>query len=228
MTLAELISDFKNTIGPARENGSEVGNPGLKAWFNDAYMLAISAILDAYPAFFSKKVTTTMFAGQGEYEVPEDAEKITMVSVTYDGTNWHKALPLNRINQATDLVDTRSIDFHQDQPFYYRMGRYVGLLPVPEVTLSNALALWYSYTPAELSEDTDVPEIPRRFQGILKLWVRALYLDHDDQHVAAERMRQRFDASLERLVQQIVPDNTDEPNTVEITDDSQGLYIHEM
>jgi hypothetical protein len=223
MNLANLVVDLKNMIGPAGK-GSEVGDPGLKTWINDAYLMQTAAIIDVMPDYFTKKATTSSISGQQEYSLPSDFEKMVLCKASYDGTNYTRVVPLNNIGQATDLTNTNSQMYHQDQPFYYIYGTNFGILPTFDTTLSGNIQIWYSYTPTELSDDADEPVVPSRFQSILKYWGYANYLDQNDEHTAAERMRQRFEASLERLVQQLSDRQPDMPKTVEVYDNGSFYY----
>jgi hypothetical protein len=223
MTKAQLIMDFKNMIGPAGK-GSEVDNPGLVVWLNDAIDVANSAILDVIPDYFTNLVTSSALEGQSEYKLPDDFEKAVLVSVTYDGTNWVKALPLNNIGQALDLYQSGVVNFNQTQPYYYLIKNIIGFQPGFEKTIANAIKLWYAYSPKELVEDSDEPDLPRRIQAILKYWMYANYLDQNDEHASAEKMRQRFDFNLEKMVNQLVDQQVDQPKSVEVDVDDQGLY----
>lgn len=223
---ANLIIDFKNMIGPAGK-GSEVDNIGITSWLNEAKDRVVSAIQDVLPDYFNKKVTTSSIAGQNEYALPSDCEKITMVSVSYDGTTYVRALPLNNIGQAVDVQQNASIIFTVDSPFYYISGNLIGFQPSFSSTLDNNIKLWYSYNPIDIAEDTDQPDIPKKFHSILKYWGYGNYLDQNDEHGAAERMRIRFDEMVDRGVQQLADRQVDMPKTVEVSNDIQGLYVND-
>lgn len=226
MTKASLIADMKSMIGPAGK-GSEVGDIGLTYWLNEAYMIIVSKIIETIPDYFNKKVTASSVANQDEYILPTDFEKIVLSSVSYDGVTWVRALPLNNIGQATSITNNNSTDFDQGQPFYYISGQNIGFLPEFTSTISNNIKIWYSYIPTELSLDEDVPAIPLRLQYQLKYLAYANYLDQNDEHAAAERMRQRFDANVETLVSQLADRQADQPRSVEING-GEDLYVSQV
>lgn len=223
MTKAQLILDFKNMVGPAGK-GTEVDNPGLAVWLNDAIDVANASIIEAIPDYFTTLATSSTIAGQNEYLLPDDFEKAVLVSVTYDDVNWVRALPLNNIGQALDLQQTSYVNFNESQPFYYLTKNLIGFQPGFDVTIRDGIKLWYAYSPALLAQDSDEPDLPRRIQSILKYWMYANYLDQNDEHASAEKMRQRFDYNLEKMVNQLVDRQVDQPKTVEIDVDDQGLY----
>lgn len=224
MNKAALVRDLKNMIGPAGK-GSEVSDSDLTVWLNEAKDKVVAEILDTIPDYYNKVVTTTLIANQNEYSLPDDFEKILWVSLSYDGSNWYKVLPLNNVGQATDIQQNVSTNFTQSQPFYYLVNGAIGILPTPDAIIDNGLKISYSYLPDDMSEDSDEPDIPKRFHKYLKYWAYANYLDQNDEHVAAERMRLRFDALITKQVDALSDRVVDRPKTVEIYDDDQGLYL---
>lgn len=226
MTKASLIIDVKNMIGPAGK-GSEVSDTGLTVWFNDAYMLAVASIIETVPDYYTKQVTTDIVSGQSLYDLPDDFETMLLCSVSFDGTNFSRALPLNNLSQNSELVSTQSVEYIQSKPFYYISGLQIGIAPTPDATVVDSLKIWYNYSPAILSEDSDIPELPERLQRVLKYSVYANYLDQNDEHAAAEVMRRRFDIMVDRFVDKMSQQQIDYPRTVEITQDDMGLYLGE-
>jgi len=217
MTKAQLIVDFKNMIGPAGK-GSEVSDSGISVWLNDAYMLVVDKIIDTIPDYFTKKSTSSSVASQGEYTLPTDFEKMVLNKITYDGSTYTRALPLNNVNQATDLTNTNSVDFVTAQPFYYIFKNTIGFLPVFSSSIDSAISIWYSYTPTEMVSDSDEPDLPRRLEQTLKYWAYANYLDQNDEHTAAEVMRRRFDATTDQIIDRLSQQQVQENRGVEITD----------
>lgn len=202
-------------IGP----GVEVGDAGLAVWVNDAYNQMIDRIIDANPDYFVKSSTTTINADQREYELPSDFEKMIMVNAQYSGT-WKRVRPMGNadIRRVPKHADTtESSSFTEAEPEYYIVGDNIGLMPIPDTTADSALKIWYVYTPTELSEDSDEPAIPSRYHHIIKYGAYANYLDQDEEHVAAERMRQRFDSYVNRMVENLSDKQVDTTKSVEIT-----------
>lgn len=218
MTLGTILLDLKNLIGP----GIEVDDTGLKRWLNDAYYQVIGEINNAIPDFFTKTTTASTVAGQQEYSLPSDFEKMVMVNAQYSGT-WRRLLPMSNINYIPVHESTSSNQgFSESNPQYYISGSYYGLMPIPTSSTSSAIKLWYVYTPAELS-DADEPDFPASYHHLLKYGAYALYLDQDDEAARAERIRQRFDGMIQRMVENLATRQVDEPKSVEITS-NHDLY----
>lgn len=215
MNRGALISDLKNMIGP----GVEVQDTGLSTWLNDAYMQMIDEIIKVNPDYFVKSSTTATVNAQQEYDLPTDFEKIVMVNQQIDG-NWKRVLPMGDadIRHVPRHSDTSSSQgFSTADPQYYLIGDNIGIMPIPSETTAGALKIWYTYTPSELSADADLPAIPARYHHILKYGAYANYLDQDEEHVAAEMMRRRFDALVARMVENLQDKQTDEVKSVTIT-----------
>lgn len=223
MQRGTIITDLKNMIGPA----IEVDDSGLARWVNDAYMQMIDEIIKVNPDFFTKAQTANTVANQQEYELPSDFEKALMVNIQIDN-EWKRVLPMPNINFIpTHAKGTSSNqDFSWADPYYYIIGDNIGFMPIPDESGTNNIKLWYVYTPSELDDDTDTPAIPSRYHHIIKYGAYANYLDQDDEYVAAERMRMRFDSLVLRMIENIMDRQVDEPKSVEITQ-NRDLYIDE-
>jgi hypothetical protein len=223
MTKAQLITDLQNMIGP----GIEVDPAGLTTWLNDAYMQMVDAITEVNPDYFTKSATADTVANQQEYDLPSDFERVTMVTVTLAGVTY-RFRPLPNI---TDVPIHGQTDANNGYALpdgrYYIVGDNIGLLPIPDEAGDENLKLWYVYTPAELSADTDEPVIPKKYHHLIKYGAYANYLDQDDEHVAAENMRRRFDARVEQMISVMSQNQVDEPKSVQITN-TDGLYVDEL
>lgn len=224
MNKAQIIADLKNMIGP----GVEIDDTGLLRWVNDAYMQMVDEITKVRAEYFAKSSTTATVADQQEYDLPDDWEKIVLVNVQYDGV-WKRALPMGNADISHIPVHSKddSQGFSTAEPYYYIMGDNLGLMPIPSETVSNALKVWYVYTPTELAEDSDEPAIPAKYHHIIKYGAYANYLDQDDEHVAAERMRLRFDERVRTMVEGMSEQQIDEPRSVTIIQNTD-LYSDEV
>jgi hypothetical protein len=227
MTKAQIITDLKAMIGV----GCEVGDGLLGTWVNDYYMQVVDEIIKVNPDYFVKSSTTSLVANQQEYDLPDDFEKIVMVNMQIDGV-WKRVLPMGNadIRHIAVHTDTTSNQgFSTADPRYYIIGDNVGIMPIPDGTTASALKVWYSYTPDELSSDSSEPAFPSKYHFMIKYGAYANYLDQDDEHVAAERMRQRFDVLVSRMMENIQDKQVDEVRSVEISQNtdmySDDTYI---
>jgi len=102
--------------------------------------------------------TASLVANQQEYTFPTDILKIKRVEITYDGTNWYTAQPMD-INMRANATDTTSIanDFNKTNPYYDAYDNSMFLYPIPDAAVTNGLKIWYEKEADELSAATDEP-----------------------------------------------------------------------
>jgi hypothetical protein len=227
MNRGAIITDLKAMIG----TGCEVSDGLLSTWVNDYYMQIVDEIVKVNPDYFAKSSKTSLIADQQEYDLPDDFEKVVMVNMKIDGV-WKRVLPMGNadIRHISTHSDTTSNQgFSTAEPRYYIIGDNIGIMPIPSETTASALQVWYVYTPTTLSSDSDSPAFPSKYHYIIKYGAYANYLDQDDEHVAAERMRIRFDNLVQRMMENIQDKQVDEVKSVEISQNtdmySDDTYI---
>jgi hypothetical protein len=209
MTRAEILADLKVIIG----KGIEVSDGELYAWINDGYNQLVDEVIANNADFFSKSWVTSLVAGQSEYALPADFEKMIMVEVQVDGV-WRRFQPVPDISYLGS--PSQGSTYTLDDPHYYISGSNVGLDPAHSASITDGLKIKYVYTPTELTADNLSPAIPKRYHGLIKYWAYANYLDRDDEHVSAERMRQRFDAMVNKMKDNMFGTQIDESRSVQI------------
>lgn len=219
MTRAEILNDLKAMIG----RGSQATDAQLNTWINSSYMMMVDEVSSGNPVFFVKSSTTSVIQNQREYELPSDFESIIMVNIKYD-SEWQRVYPMPNVNYVPIHARTdSSVGFTQADPQYYILGEEIGIMPIPDQTVTDGLKIWYAYTPLELTSDSSEPDLPKKYHHIIKYGAYANHLDLDDEHVAAERMRQRFDNYVDKMVQQLSVRQHDQPKSVEVVT-NQDLY----
>lgn len=227
MTRGDIITDLKGLIGP----GCEVSDGQLATWVNDYYMMMIDEISKVNPDYFYKSATTNVIANTREYQLPTDCEKIIMVNIKTDDT-WQRALPMGNadirfvgVHSATNNAN----GFTSADPRYYIIGDNIGIMPIPDDSVSSGLKVWYTYTPSIMDEDSDIPAIPIKYHYMIKYGAYANYLDEDDEHAAAEKQRQRLDKRIEQMIESVQDKQVDEVRSVEISQNtdmySDDTYI---
>lgn len=212
-------------VGPAGK-GSEVSNSGIGVWLQEAYEDVVDEILRNRPDYFTKTATTSSIQNQAEYSLPSDFVKIQQVEVDYAGTgSWVKVAPLQNIGLMKSYSRTDN-GYTTAEPKYYLLGNKIGLQPIPTASVANCIKIIYSYLVPEIG-DTEEPSLPRGLQRKLKYLAYANYLDQNDEHVAAERMRLRFEAAVDKFIDNIMERNVDVPPSVVITQGAD-LYTYDQ
>jgi len=185
----------------------------------------VDEIAQEAPDFFMKSSTSSSIDGQQEYELPSGFESISMVNIQIDGS-WKRVEPMGDADiRHIEVVADGTDGFTWGNPRYYIKGDNIGFAPIPDETTSNNIKIWYEYTPSELDNDSDEPAIPKKYHHAIKYGAYANYLDQDDEHVAAERMRQRFDKKIQDMVNRLARRQTDIARSVTITQ-GKDLFRH--
>lgn len=221
MTRGEIIQDLKNLIGP----GVQVDDSGLNVWVNDSYGQMVDRIIEVVPDYYYKKYQFATMSGTAEYDMPADFEAVSSVNWNVGGTET-KVFPMADANfrMVSTIESDNSQGWTTARPGYYLLGRStLGLRPIPQNT-GDTVTVYYQYTPDELTEDDDVPDFPVRYHHVIKFMAYANYLDLDDEHAAAERMRQRFDFMVERMIDNITTRQTDQTKSVVVSQNAD-LYL---
>lgn len=120
--------------------------------------------------------TTNLVANQNDYALPSTILKLDRVEVTYDGTNWYEATPLDPA-QRSDVL--KSSDFAQSQPYYDVNGSSIIVYPTPATNVSNGLKIFIdravtaftfsSEASNELLTGTKTPGFDIMFHDLLSL-----------------------------------------------------------
>lgn len=180
-----LIQDCESLTNLGRGNIS--GNTELLQDFtrfiNNRYYLAQSIILESqsewdfddnnksdYPI-----ITRGLVANQQDYPLPISDEKLLKVKrleITYDGTSWNKAWPidLKEVNSETSSSnsDTR---FSLTHPRYDIQFGSIFLYPIPDTTVASALKMWISreVDVFTVSDTTKEPGFAKLFHNYLSV-----------------------------------------------------------
>lgn len=221
MITSELVVDLKNYLGP----GVDVDATGLKRWLSDSYMYMIDEITKVNPDYFAKLSTADTVALQQEYDLPTDFERAIMVNILVDGS-WKKVTPLPdaSVSQIGTSLSIQSDAASWADPHYYILKDNIGFMPIPSVSGDEAIKLWYVYTPSELSNDSDEPEIPRKYHHLLKIGAKANYLSRDGEDMKGINMWNYFQERVEKMIESMFENQSGEPKSIEITSD-HDLFV---
>lgn len=96
--------------------------------------------------------TANTVASQQDYALPAGIFKIKRVEVSYDGTNWKHATPID-VNEIGHQTNTTEIAnrFTTATPFYDTVGNSIFLYPIPSSNVTNGLKVWFQREPAEFT-----------------------------------------------------------------------------
>lgn len=118
--------------------------------------------------------TAPLVINQQDYSLPASlgALRVERVDVTYDGTNWRRAKPLdtNAINTALDTTSVSNY-FSTDAPRYDLRAGSVFLFPIPTANVAQGLKIYYARGPLEFitTDTTKQPGFDVAFHRIISL-----------------------------------------------------------
>lgn len=126
-------------------------------------------------------MTTAMVAAQRDYEIPvsEDALRIKRVDITYNGSKYYRAEPLDIASYGKGLGNDTDIDadFNKTSPFYDIQGNSLFIYPLPDgadVTAGAEIRLMIArdgvdFTSGELTTGTIIPGFDEPFHDMISL-----------------------------------------------------------
>jgi len=162
--LYEDINFLLDTDANSYPNDDKKRN--INKWYQKVHGYILNS-MDEWD-FNSQIATTSLVANQQEYRFPTSILKIKRVEITYDGTNWYKAEPMDLAERGS-VSDSTTVnnDFDTTEPFYDTTDNSLFLYPIPTAASSSGLKIWYEEEITELSATTDEPNIPELYQRIL-------------------------------------------------------------
>lgn len=109
-------------------------------------------------------LTTDLVSSQQDYQLPTKTLKINRVEISYDGTNWYKAEPLD-VREVGDATDTTSIgnNFDETRPYYDTIGQSILFYPIPDAAVTGGLKIWVArevdyFTSADTTQEPGFDE----------------------------------------------------------------------
>jgi hypothetical protein len=180
MTYAELVTDTRFLAGGVSSNDytAALVNVGLNAW----YQKVVTMVLQAQDEFDFDDInhtdfpilTTSLVANQQDYSIPaaEKVLKVKRVEVTYNGTNWYKAEPID-VNERGLATDSTSVNnsFYTTKPYYDIQYNSIFLYPIPTANSTNGLKIWWSREIDEFTtgDTTQEPGLDEPFHRMLSI-----------------------------------------------------------
>lgn len=117
-------------------------------------------------------LTADTVAGQAPYTLPTGTLKVKRLEVSYDGTNFNKAFPID-INERNLPTATNAIgDFSFSEPYYDLQSNVLWLYPTPTAVVVDGLKIWIDrgpveFTSGELTTGTMEPGFDSLFHDVL-------------------------------------------------------------
>jgi len=184
LDLSTIRTDITDRVGP----GTGLSSTTLTRWINEGQELFCASF--GFP-WLEKSDTDTTVASTQSYSIPSDCRKLLAVFV---GDNEYTYVPFS----LKENVDT---DSSYDARAYYTFDNKIYLLPTP-TTSGTTITFYYYKMPTTLSNDSDTPTIPTRYQEALVFYGLAMARDRDENMTAAREAMKKFDDILQLAIKQ--------------------------
>jgi hypothetical protein len=170
--------------------------------YNDLFCTEILDSMDEWD-FSADYATTNLVASQQEYILPTDILKIKRVEISYDGTNWYLANPMD-INERGDTNDSTSVnnDFSTSAPYYDLMDESIMLYPIPSAASTAGLKVWYEKSPTTITTSVN-PGFVQPFHKGLCYGAAKDYFDKYSEVAANANKAVSADNNLEKYIQRM-------------------------
>lgn len=183
------------------QNSANFNSAIVMTNINHYYDMFVNEILDAQDDwdFEGQIATANIVANQQDYAFPTDILKAKRLEISYDGTNWYAAQPMDEndyrlrsIGLSADVNDY----FDETCPYFAAHDNSLYLYPVPDTAVTSGLKLWYSDQVVPLSAATMSPVFQKAYHrglsyGVAKDWFQKI----GDQQKSVE-----MNAEMEKII----------------------------
>jgi hypothetical protein len=186
---------------------------------NDALRDLTNTIISSVKEdYLSTKGTIDFKSGRGEYPLFDDFRKLTAVWISYNGTDYNKAIPMKI---SDDLPD---VNYDAYEPRYYIRDNVIGFRPEPTADVTAGAKVWYDRrVPSLKYEGDEIPAIFRDFKRSFVDYALDMMLSDDDQTTKAVKHNVAYGNSKGVMIETLKDRDSDATNSIEIVND-EDLY----
>lgn len=203
--------EFLTNLGDAAISGDATLLANFVRLLNARYHQVVTLVLQSQDEWDFDDInhtdypilTTSLVANQQDYVIPasEKVLKFHRVEVTYDGTEWRKATPLD-IGERHAPTNTSSIsdDFSTSDPFYDLIANALFLYPIPTSNVTGGLKVWWTREIDEFvaADTTQEPGVDEDFHRMIAVGASLDWAMVFDEKKAA-RLQNVWDREVARL-----------------------------
>lgn len=177
MNLADVKIRVKRSFGD--ESAVQVTDTDILRWVNDGQQ----EVVKHNPELLEKKVVTNLVTGQQEYTFPADLLQLRSLSCKPNDTASFLHLTGKSMQEFDEYVDGwDGPSYSQASPLIYTtFSGTVLLFPIPDISITGGLKLYYYRKPTDLVNDVDVIDLPLSYHNaIVEYCLRMAYeMDED-------------------------------------------------
>lgn len=160
LELRNLVLSWLDDLNAGYFTASQVNT-----WLNNGQNECQKQLLQAGENYYLKVAQTSTVVNQQDYVLPDDFLKLNRLELVLSGTGvnenriWLQPLTLNQ----QDIVPTGT----GTPEIYILKKNRLTLYPIPDQALT--LRLYYSYRIAEMTSDSDSPDVPEEFHEFIAI-----------------------------------------------------------
>ena len=183
-------------------------NAQTLVFINNAQREVQKTLGQAFEAYNIKKVKTTMVVGQKEYALPSDFKRLHRLEIVISGSPPNETL--RRLTKITRNQQDEFPTTYGSPVAYFFQGNYLILVQAPDT--AQVLRMEYEYLAADLSNDSDSPDLPSQYHEMIAIMAARDGLIKDGRDAAL--MQRKIDEFKELMKQDAEQRNVDQPRSV--------------
>ena len=187
---------------------------------NNAIKELINTIVsDVQEDYLNTYDTIDFIANVGEYKIFDDFRKLTTIWLSYNGTDYDKAISM-RIGD-----DVPDADYSERDPRYYMRDNMFGVKPVPTSAVTTGAKVWYERRiPSLKYEGDEIPYILRDYKRSIVAYALNKACLADDKDNKALGYQAEFMNSKKEMTKGLKDRDLDAIKTIEVVND-WDLYL---
>lgn len=196
MIVSDIYNRVKRQFGD--ESGVQVTDTDLLRWINDGQR----QIVMSNEGLLETTTTANTVADQAEYTLPTNL--LLFKSVSYKGTgqvsySQLRGMSFNAFQQHIDSWDGDTTEVGVPVVYTIYAGKII-LYPIPEDSITNALKIYYTRRPTDVTASGDTPDLPILYhETLVKYCLQQAYeMDEDWEASTAKSTELAADLSLLR------------------------------
>lgn len=203
MTLADIRTMLRRYVSEVSPSVGVGANAALLTFINAAYDEVRNLIISVDPSFFTARTTMTYTAAAESVALPTAVGRSRIVTLADETESTTSPRELDFINHSDVYYYTRYPSRWYNPgattsvaPDYYTLrGNQVSLIPQPAG--ARNLVIWYIPDKTDLSNDSDIPDVPAKHHELIAVKAAQRVLAYDRRPSASlDRTAERLEGLL--------------------------------
>lgn len=198
------------------DDTGEITLTEVKANLNRGYQKVVNRVANLGQDYYMRLSKADLVGGQNLYGLPTDLRKLVRLDLGFESSGvLYKATKLDT-NAFGDPATTYTSPMN---PVYAVRGNNIEIYPTPTQNVTNGLVFRYIESVADLSDDSDVPDLPPEFDDLPIEYAVSRAKLHQGLVDEAEAMLSEFKAELNEMTADTVSRSLDDNDRVIIRDE---------